>query len=122
MAHAMLSEHPDAGICLTDTVEVFPDGKQRPFSYHLSREPSYFPRAEAPAAIRALPLVPQGFLHLDGLRLIGGYPQTFAGTRTTSPARCWRCATDFVTSPKPGRPRQAADVLFVARSGRSQAA
>jgi len=76
MARAMLSEHPEAGLCLTDTVEVFPDRSQRAICYNLSSAPAFFAPEKAPAAICGLPLVPQCFLHLDGLRKIGGYPES----------------------------------------------
>src|SRR6266550_6181482 len=34
-AHAVLSKHPSAGVCLADLVNVWPDGTQRRFSYGL---------------------------------------------------------------------------------------
>jgi glycosyltransferase involved in cell wall biosynthesis len=76
IAYAMLSAHPDAGFCLTDILEVFPDHKQRLFRYQLSPEPAYFPPAGAPSVLRGRPLVAQCFLHLDGLRQMGGFPES----------------------------------------------
>jgi len=76
MVRAMLSEHPQAGFCLTDTVEVFPDQSQRPLRYNLSPGPAFFSPAQAPAVIRGRPLIGQCFFHLGGLRQIGGFPES----------------------------------------------
>ena len=76
MVRAILSEHPEAGFCLTDTVEVFPDGAQRPLHYNLSPGPAFFTPAQAPAVIRGRPLIGQCFFHLGGLRQIGGFPES----------------------------------------------
>jgi len=44
-AHALLSKHPNAGVCLPDLVNVSPDGTQRRCSYGLSAQSAYFPPA-----------------------------------------------------------------------------
>jgi len=75
LAHALLSKHPEAGICLADIWDVSPDGRQRRFSYGLSAEPAYFPPSLVPWVIRGLGLIGQGFHRLDGLRQMGGFPE-----------------------------------------------
>ncbi len=102
MARAMLSDHPEAGLCLTDTIEVFPDRSQRPFHYKISPAPAFFAPAQAPAAIRALPLVPQCFLHLDGLRQIGGYPEKLRWHGDHFACAVLALRRGFCYVPKPG--------------------
>jgi len=70
----MLTAHPGAGLCLTDYWDVYPDGARRLFNYGISPVPAYFSRAQAARALRGRPLVAQCFVHLDGLRKIGGFP------------------------------------------------
>src|SRR6266496_3696204 len=59
-AHALLSKHPDAGICLADLLLVYFDGQRRS-SYGFSAEAAYIAPARVPAAARGRGLVGQGF-------------------------------------------------------------
>ena len=74
MGRAMLTAHPGAGLCLTDYWDVYPDGTRRLFNYGISPVPTYFSSAEAAPMLRGCPLVSQCFVHLDGLRKMGGFP------------------------------------------------
>jgi glycosyltransferase involved in cell wall biosynthesis len=93
LAHALLSEHPEAGMCLADLLEVSPDGRQRCFSYGLSPKPAYFPPARVPGVIRGLGLIGQGFHRLDGLRQIGGFPESLRWH--TDHFVCWVLAARY---------------------------
>jgi hypothetical protein len=74
MGREMLTAHPEAGFCLTDFWDVYPDGARRLFRYGISPAPAYFSSAEAARALRGRPLVSQCFVHLGGLRRLGGFP------------------------------------------------
>ena len=74
-AYGLLCQHPQAGICAWEIMNVYPDGRQKCFPYGLADTPAFIPPARVPRLLRGRGLVGQCFVHLDGLRRLGGFPE-----------------------------------------------
>ena len=75
---AILSEYPQSGYCMANSINLFPDGRQRPFDYGLSTRPTYYPPSQVPRVARGIGITGQGFYNLEGLRKMGGFPESLA--------------------------------------------
>ena len=75
-AHALLSQHPNAGFCAADISDLSPDGTRKRCSYGLSAAPAYFSPDRVPKVIRGRGIVGQGFFATEPLRQMGGFPES----------------------------------------------
>ena len=74
-AYELLSEHPQAGVCAWEIMDVYPDGRQKCFAYAFAEAPAFFAPERVPQILRRRGLVGVCFVRVDGLRRIGGFPE-----------------------------------------------
>lgn len=71
-SHALLAQHPEAGFCVADVINLFPDGRQKTSNYKFSKAAAYFPPAQVARAARGVGFNGQGFYHVEAMRRAGG--------------------------------------------------